>query len=109
MSPMSLQAGFLRDVLKTLSDPSANSRSKHLKNYQSIRGALNRQASRIHYAEHIIIKTRTSAHQLLEVREEDDRKSSVPKGGTDNRRWQGNIWCFARGKPCMVGYRFHEG
>lgn len=103
--PNVTQAGFLRELAKTLSDPSAKLQSKQLKDFQTKKGALEGQTSRIYYAAYVFFeKQRLRQGKPKSKKREENEKVWALEGGIDTKRRQGNVWCLAGEKPYTDRY-----
>lgn len=103
--PNVTQAGFLRELAKTLPDPSAKLQSKQLKDFQTKKGALEGQTSRIFYAAYVFFeKQRLQQGKPKSKKREENEKVWGLEGGIDTKRRQSNVWCLAGEKPYMDNY-----
>ena len=99
------QAGFLRELAETLQDPSAKLQSKQLKDFQTKKGSLEGQTSRIYYAAYVFFeKQRLQQGKPKSKKRIETEKAWALKGGIDTKRRGGNMWCFAGEKPHIDRY-----
>ena len=103
--PNVTQAGFLRELAKTFSDPSVKLQSKQLKDFQTKKGPLEGQTSRVYYAAYVFFeKQRLQQGKPKSKKREENEKVWAREGGIDTKRRQGSLYCFAGGQPYMDRY-----
>ncbi|CAF9904137.1 MAG: hypothetical protein ALECFALPRED_004863 [Alectoria fallacina] len=103
--PNVTQTGFLRELAKMLTDPSAKLQSKQLKDFQTKKGALEGQTSRIYYAAYLFFeKQRLLQGKSKSKKRENNEKVWALEGGIDTKRRHGNVWCLAGEKPYVDKY-----
>lgn len=82
--PNVTQTGFLRELAKMLTDPSAKLQSKQLKDFQTKKGALEGQTSRIYYAAYLFFeKQRLLQGKSKSKKRENNEKVWALEGGID--------------------------
>ena len=103
--PNVTQAGFLRELAKTFSDPSVKLQSKQLRDFQTKKGPLEGQTSRVYYGAYVFFeKQRLRQRKPKSKKREENEKVWAREGGIDTKRRQGSILCTAGAQPYMDQY-----
>lgn len=97
--PNFTQAAFLREVAKALPDPTAKLQSKQLKDFQTKKGPLAGNTSRIYYAAYVFFeKQRILQGKPKSKKRTENEDVWAGRGGIDRER-QGKFLCSAGTTP----------
>ena len=98
--PNVTQAAFLRELARALPDPTAKLQSKQLKDFQSKKGALEGNTSRIYYCAYVFFeKRRIQQGKPKTKKREENEDVWAAEGGIDIKRRRDRVLCFAGDTP----------